>query len=53
MRIMGALKNLKTLMTTKKLEINSNAFKLLLFERADIDEIHESVQIVKSENSST
>ena len=50
----NALKNLKTILKTKRVEIDSNAFKLLLFERKDFEEddgeaSKERVQIIGGE----
>ena len=49
-RIKAALRNLKTILTDKKLTIDSNKFKLLLFGRTDISDLHESIQIIPSKD---
>ena len=37
LRIQNAMRNLKTMLTEKKLEVDDNTFKLLLFERVPIE----------------
>ena len=45
-RIRNALNNLKTMLTKKKLEVDENAFRLLLFNRNTIEAQGKSFDMV-------
>ena len=46
LKIQNALSKLKTMLTDKQVEVDQNDFKLLLFQRAQLDENKESVEII-------